>query len=80
MKDNYSFNLGEIWFKLLHTPGHTLESTCYRLFDKNKKEFCIFSGDIILYDEIGRPDLAVSEDMTKEALAKMLLDSLLKIK
>lgn len=47
MQDHSTFNLGSVWIKVLHTPGHTLESTCFLLSDKNHKQACIFTGDTI---------------------------------
>jgi glyoxylase-like metal-dependent hydrolase (beta-lactamase superfamily II) len=58
-----------------HTPGHTLESVCFVLM-AGGKEFCSFTGDTLFLGEVGRPDLAVKGDITKETLAGMLYDSL----
>ena len=75
-KDNEAFKLGNITIKALHTPGHTLESTTYLLIDENGKNHAIFSGDTLFLGDVGRPDLAIKSDLTKEDLAGMLYDSL----
>lgn len=75
-KDNEVFSIGNIQIKVLHTPGHTLESTTYLLIDENGKEHAIFSGDTLFLGDVGRPDLAIKSDLTKEDLAAMLYDSL----
>ncbi|MFT7052167.1 MAG: hydroxyacylglutathione hydrolase [Psychroserpens sp.] len=75
-KDNEEFKLGNITIKALHTPGHTLESTTYLLIDKNGNNHAIFSGDTLFLGDVGRPDLAIKSDLTKEDLAAMLFDSL----
>ncbi|WP_299226638.1 rhodanese-like domain-containing protein [uncultured Psychroserpens sp.] len=75
-KDNETFKLGNIIIKALHTPGHTLESTTYLLIDENGKDHAIFSGDTLFLGDVGRPDLAIKSDLTKEDLAGMLYDSL----
>ncbi|TAG86610.1 MAG: MBL fold metallo-hydrolase [Bacteroidetes bacterium] len=76
-KDEQVFNIGNITIKAIHTPGHTLESTCYLLSDENGKNIAIFTGDTLFLGDVGRPDLAQkSNEMTKEDLAAMLYDSL----
>jgi glyoxylase-like metal-dependent hydrolase (beta-lactamase superfamily II)/rhodanese-related sulfurtransferase len=75
-KDNEIFKLGKVSIKVLHTPGHTLESSTYLLIDENGKEHSIFSGDTLFLGDVGRPDLAIKSDLTKEDLASMLYDSL----
>ncbi|OBQ54577.1 MBL fold metallo-hydrolase [Tamlana sp. s12] len=75
-KDNEVFKLGNISIKVLHTPGHTLESSTFLLIDENGKEHAIFSGDTLFLGDVGRPDLAIKSDLTKEDLAGMLFDSL----
>ncbi len=75
-KDNEEFKIGNITLKVLHTPGHTPESSCYLLIDENSKEHAIFSGDTLFLGDVGRPDLAIKSDVTKEDLAGMLYDSL----
>ncbi|MBK8487194.1 MAG: MBL fold metallo-hydrolase [Bacteroidetes bacterium] len=74
-KDGEEFKLGAITFKVLHTPGHTLESSCYLLSDENGKPHSIFTGDTLFVGDVGRPDL-LDGYMTKEELANMMYDSL----
>jgi glyoxylase-like metal-dependent hydrolase (beta-lactamase superfamily II)/rhodanese-related sulfurtransferase len=74
--DGEELKLGEITIKVLHTPGHTLESVTYLLKDENGKDHAIFSGDTLFLGDVGRPDLAIKSDLTKEDLAEMLYDSL----
>ena len=75
-KDNELFKIGNITLKVLHTPGHTLESSTYLLIDEHGKDYAIFSGDTLFLGDVGRPDLAIKSDLTKEDLAAMLFDSL----
>ncbi|MFD1552620.1 MBL fold metallo-hydrolase [Putridiphycobacter roseus] len=76
-KDNEEFPVGDGIIKLLHTPGHTLESSTYLLIDKNKKDQCIFTGDTLFIGDVGRPDLAVKQgELTEKDLAKHLFHSL----
>ena len=76
-KDEQVFELGDIKIKVLHTPGHTMESTSYLLIDENGKETALFSGDTLFLGDVGRPDLAQkSASMTQDELAGMLYDSL----
>ncbi|MES2589101.1 MAG: MBL fold metallo-hydrolase [Bacteroidota bacterium] len=76
-QDGQLFSLGKIKIKVLHTPGHTMESSCYLLFDENGKEHAIFSGDTLFLGDVGRPDLAQkAADMTQEDLAGILFESL----
>lgn len=76
-EDSQEFKLGEITIKVLHTPGHTMESTTYLLKDRNGKDHAIFSGDTLFLGDVGRPDLAQkAADMTQEDLAGILFDSL----
>lgn len=75
-KDGEVLQLGKVSLKVLHTPGHTLESTTYLLRDENGKDHAIFSGDTLFLGDVGRPDLAIKSDLTKEDLAAMLYDSL----
>ena len=76
-KDGEVFQLGEITITCLHTPGHTMESSCYLLKDKNGKDHALFSGDTLFLGDVGRPDLAQkAADMTQEDLAGILFDSL----
>lgn len=75
--DGEVFQLGEITITVLHTPGHTMESSCYLLKDKNGKDYAIFSGDTLFLGDVGRPDLAQkAADMTQEDLAGILFESL----
>lgn len=75
--DGQEFPLGEITIKVLHTPGHTMESATYLLKDKNGKDHAIFTGDTLFLGDVGRPDLAQkAAHMTKEELAATLYDSL----
>jgi hydroxyacylglutathione hydrolase len=76
-KDNELFKVGNISIKVLHTPGHTMESTTYLLIDEEGKDHAIFSGDTLFLGDVGRPDLAQkAASMTQEDLAGMLYDSL----
>lgn len=76
-KDGEILNVGDISFVVLHTPGHTLESTTYLLKDESGKDIAIFSGDTLFIGDVGRPDLAQkSGEMTIEDLAGMSFDSL----
>lgn len=76
-KDGEVFKLGKITITCLHTPGHTMESSCYLLKDKNGKDYALFSGDTLFLGDVGRPDLAQKvADMTQEQLAGILFDSL----
>jgi len=75
-KDQELFSVGNIKLKVLHTPGHTLESSCFLLIDESGKEHAIFTGDTLFVGDVGRPDLAVKSDLTMNDLAGMLYDSL----
>ena len=75
-EDNQVFNVGNITIKVLHTPGHTMESTCYLLKDEKGKDHALFSGDTLFLGDVGRPDLAQKGDLTQEDLAGFLFDSL----
>lgn len=75
--DNQIFEVGNIKIKVLHTPGHTLESSCFLLIDETGKETALFSGDTLFLGDVGRPDLAQkTASMTQEELAGLLYDSL----
>jgi glyoxylase-like metal-dependent hydrolase (beta-lactamase superfamily II)/rhodanese-related sulfurtransferase len=74
-KDGESFSLGKASIEVLHTPGHTEESTCYLLRDENGKAHAVFTGDTLFVGEVGRPDLS-SGNLDKYELASMLFDSL----
>ena len=76
-KDNEVFTVGDITITVLHTPGHTMESTTYLLREGSGKEHAIFTGDTLFLGDVGRPDLAQkSADITQEQLAGTLFDSL----
>ncbi len=74
--DGEEFKLGRLTFKVLHTPGHTLESSTFLLKDENGENYAIFTGDTLFIGDVGRPDLATNGHLTKEDLAGMLHDSL----
>jgi hydroxyacylglutathione hydrolase len=73
--DGEIFSLGKIKIKVLHTPGHTPESSCFLLLDENGKENSVFTGDTLFVGDVGRPDL-LDGVMSREELAGMLYDSL----
>ncbi|MEO0471668.1 MAG: MBL fold metallo-hydrolase [Bacteroidota bacterium] len=76
-EDGQIFPLGKVRIKVLHTPGHTMESTTYLLIDENGRDHAIFSGDTLFLGDVGRPDLAQkAADLTQEQLAETLFDSL----
>ena len=77
-KDNEEIKLGKVKIRVLHTPGHTMESTCYLLIDEKGKEVALFSGDTLFIGDVGRPDLAqkIKSGLTQEILAGYLYDSL----
>ncbi len=76
-KDEELFQLGKSTIKVLHTPGHTMESSCYLLIDENGKEQAIFTGDTLFLGDVGRPDLAQKEaHISQKELATILFDSL----
>lgn len=74
-KDNEIFKLGKITIQVLHTPGHTLESSCYLLRDENDKPHALFTGDTLFVGDVGRPDLS-SGNMTSAELAGVLYDTI----
>ncbi len=74
--DGEEFQVGKLKIRAIHTPGHTLESTCYLIFDENNKEYALFSGDTLFIGDVGRPDLAQKSDLTMDDLAGMLYESL----
>ena len=74
-KDGESINIGKLTFKVMHTPGHTLESSCYLLFDEDKKPHSIFTGDTLFVGDVGRPDLS-SGNMSSIELAEILYDTI----
>ena len=77
-KDGEEIALGKVKIKVLHTPGHTMESTCYLLIDEQGKDTALFSGDTLFIGDVGRPDLAqkIKSDLTQDILAGYLYDSL----
>jgi hydroxyacylglutathione hydrolase len=74
-KDGEIFKLGKLTIEAIHTPGHTLESTCYLLRDENDKPHAIFTGDTLFVGDVGRPDLS-SGNMTSEELAGIMYDTI----
>ncbi|MDZ4806986.1 MAG: rhodanese-like domain-containing protein [Bacteroidota bacterium] len=75
--DGETFKIGDLTIEVLHTPGHTLESTCYLLKDAAGKNYCVFTGDTLFVGDVGRPDLAQKgEEITMNDLAGMMYDSL----
>lgn len=76
-QDEQLFELGQVKIKVLHTPGHTMESSTYLLIDEQEKDYAIFSGDTLFLGDVGRPDLAQkAANMTQEQLAGLLYESL----
>lgn len=75
-KDNQEFKIGNVILRVLHTPGHTMESVCYLLIDEKGKEHAVFTGDTLFVGDVGRPDLAVKSGLTQDDLAGYLYDSL----
>lgn len=75
-KDGEELQVGDVRIKVLHTPGHTTESTTFLLIDEEGKHHSIFTGDTLFIGDVGRPDLAVKSDLSQRDLAGMLYDSL----
>ena len=76
-EDNQIFEIGKVKIKVMHTPGHTMESSTYLLIDENGIEKAIFTGDTLFLGDVGRPDLAQkATNLTQEDLAGILYDSL----
>jgi glyoxylase-like metal-dependent hydrolase (beta-lactamase superfamily II)/rhodanese-related sulfurtransferase len=76
-KDGEIFKIGNLAIEVLHTPGHTLESSCYLLKDESGKDHCVFTGDTLFVGDVGRPDLAQkTNELTTGDLAGMMYDSL----
>ena len=76
-KDGEEFVLGQLRIKVLHTPGHTLESSCYLLKDATGNNHCVFTGDTLFVGDVGRPDLAQKgEELSMNELAGMMYDSI----
>ncbi|MGH2645992.1 MAG: MBL fold metallo-hydrolase [Ginsengibacter sp.] len=74
-KDGEVFKIGDVTIEVIHTPGHTLESTCYLLRNEDHKPYCIFTGDTLFVGDVGRPDLS-SGDMTSDELASVMYDTI----
>ncbi len=75
-EDGEVFTIGDAKIKVLHTPGHTMESVCYLLYDEADREHAVFTGDTLFVGDVGRPDLAIKSDVTQESLAGLLYESL----
>ncbi len=76
-KDNEILKVGDVTIKVLHTPGHTMESSTFLLRDENGKDYAAFTGDTLFLGDVGRPDLAIKQgEITREDLAGFLFDSL----
>ena len=75
-KDGEIFKIGKLSLELVHTPGHTMESSSYVLIDEKGNKPYVFTGDCLFIGDVGRPDLAVKSDLTEEDLAGHLFDSL----
>ena len=76
-KDKEIFKVGDLTIEVMHTPGHTLESTCYLLKDESGKNYCVFTGDTLFVGDVGRPDLAQKgAQITMNDLAGMMYDSI----
>ena len=75
-KDDQVFKVGDITITVLHTPGHTMESSCFLLKDKDGKDHALFSGDTLFLGDVGRPDLAQKGELTEKDLAGFLFNSL----
>ncbi len=76
-RDGENFTVGNLTIEVLHTPGHTLESTCFLLKDENGKDHCVFTGDTLFVGDVGRPDLAQKgTEITMTDLAGMMYDSI----
>ncbi len=73
--DGQEFKLGKLTIRVLHTPGHTPESSCFLLLDENGKEYAVFTGDTLFVGDVGRPDL-LDGVLSSRELASMLYDSL----
>ncbi len=79
-EDGQVFTIGSITFEVIHTPGHTMESSCFLLRDETGKQVALFTGDTLFIGDVGRPDLAqkVKAELTQDILADHLFDSLQK--
>ncbi len=74
-KDGETFKIGSVTLEVIHTPGHTLESTCYLLHDENNRPYCIFTGDTLFVGDVGRPDLS-SGNLSSAELASIMYDTI----
>ncbi len=75
-EDMQTFALGDVQIKVLHTPGHTMESSCFLVIDEQGKNHAVFTGDTLFIGDVGRPDLAVKSDLSREDLARFLYRSI----
>lgn len=75
-EDGEEFRIGKVTIRVLHTPGHTFESSCFLLIDGNGKEKALFTGDTLFIGDVGRPDLALKGQLTEKDLAGLLYDSI----
>lgn len=75
-KDGEELAIGDVTLKVLHTPGHTMESSSFLLIDEAGNDYAVFTGDTLFIGDVGRPDLAIKTDLTEEDLAGHLFDSL----
>lgn len=80
LQDGEELKVGKVSVKLIHTPGHTEESSCFLLLNEDHRAEDLFTGDTMFLNEVGRPDLAVKSGLTSRDLANMLYDSLQKLK
>lgn len=76
VNENHILNVGKIKIKIIHTPGHTLESVCYLLIDEKKNKHSLFTGDTLFIGDVGRPDLAVNSSDSLHSMTSLLYDSL----
>ena len=74
-EDGEVFKVGNISLQVIHTPGHTIESTCYLLKDESNKPYCLFTGDTLFVGDVGRPDLS-SGNMSSAELASIMYDTI----
>ena len=75
-EDNEILALGNVFIQVLHTPGHTMESSSFLLLDENQQQIAVFTGDALFIGDVGRPDLAVKTNLTEKDLAGYLYESL----
>ncbi|HTB07146.1 MAG TPA: MBL fold metallo-hydrolase [Bacteroidia bacterium] len=79
-KDGQEFTLGKSTIKVIHTPGHTIESSCFLAIDENDKPVGVFTGDTLFVGEVGRVDLAAKSELSDRQMASLMYDSLEKLK